>query len=197
MRVPLDPVNWYTAYDGGGEVSYRDGSLRFRPGAVRQDHETKAALILLREVPLETVGIQIRYRVLRQLRPSPRPWEVFWLFFGYRPGAQPRTKTTDYFILKTNGIEVGKAFEEIEQEFLATKDKPTLSIGRRHEIRLHKEADEMYFFVDGNLVAKSNQDFAVTRLYSGRDRGLSTFGLYAEDAEIEIESVELLQRRRP
>ena len=194
--MPLDPTHWYTVYDGGGEVSYRDGVIRFRPEAVKQDHETKAALLLLREIPPETVGIRVRYRVLRQLRPNPRPWEVFWLFFGYRPGAEVRTKTTDYFILKTNGIEVGKAFDEIEQEFVMTKDKPQLVVGHPHEMRLQFEDRDIHLLVDGHSVAKSPHDFDFARLYSGQSQGRNSFGLYAEDAEIQIDFVELLQRRR-
>lgn len=192
----MDAAHWYVAYDGGGEVSYSEARIRFRPEAVKQDHETKAALLLLREVPSETAGIRVRYRVLRQLRPNPRPWEVFWLFFGYRPGEEIKTKTTDYFILKTNGVEAGKAFDEIEQEFLLTKDSPKLAIGRTHELSLQFEDREVHFLVDGRSAAKSPHDFDSSRFYSRQTRDIGTFGLYAEDAEIEIESVELLRRRR-
>jgi hypothetical protein len=197
MRVPLDSSRWYTAYDGGGEVSFLGRSLRFRPDAVKRDHETKAALILLRETPPETVGVKVRYKVLKQLRPNARPWEVFWLFFGYRPGAEPRTKTTDYFILKTNGIEIGKAYEEIEQEFLFTNGSPALSIGRLHEVQIQIEGKDLRFLVDGKSVAKSPREFDFNRLYSGKRRELHGFGLYAEDAEIQVDSVELLRRELP
>ena len=194
VRVPLSPLYWDTAYDGGGDVSYQDGGIRFRPAVIKRDDETRAALILLREVPPDTLGIQVRYKVLRQLRPGPRPWEVLWLFFGYRSGVEARTKTIDYFVLKTNGLEIGRAFGETEQEFLVTKEVPKLFIGRRHEIRLQFEEGDFHFLVDGRSAARSPEDFAVTRLYSGPSRAFTSFGLYAEDAEIQIDSVEILQK---
>lgn len=194
MRVPLKPAHWQLAYDGGGQVSFEGKTLRFRPGFVQRDQDTKAALLLLDETSIAADGIQIRFRVLRQLRSNPRPWEVFWLFFGYRQGAEIRSKTTDYFILKTNGIEIGKAFEELEQKFLLTKDTPKLFVGRSYVIRLQREDGLTRFIVDGVSVAQTPGDFKSSALFSGGDSRRGSFGLYAEDAEIEIESVELLQR---
>lgn len=192
MRVPLDDLRWNVVYDGGGEVHFGRGVVRFRPGPVKGDLETKATLLTLREFPSQAIGVRINFRVVRQLRPNPRPWEVFWVFFGYQQGKDVRTKSTDYFILKSNGIELGKAYGELEQEFLMTKDSPRLVIGKRHEIQFLKQARELKIFVDGQFVARSPIDFRMDQLFSSKESDRGTIGLYAEDAEVEVDSVEIL-----
>lgn len=188
---------WHIVYDGDGLVHFGQlgpvNRLRFGPAKVLKETETKAALLTLKKVPPETKGIEVQFRVIKQLRELPRPWEVFWLFFGYASDIKNRgSKRTDYFILKTNGIEIGRAFGSTDQVFVFTKNEPKLVIGQKYLMVMTFDHSRAEFRINNMVVARAPEDFLISELFLGSKDEPQTYGLYSEDAEVEVESVRLL-----
>ena len=114
---------------------------------------------------------------LAQLRTgsSPNPWEVGWAMFRFRD-------LHDYywFMLKTNGWELGKKQGSDTQIFLATGGSPALVPGHSHRVRISAVGARIVVTVDGVRVV----DYAdANPIRSG------SVGLYEEDSVARFESV--------
>src|SRR2546428_5155163 len=91
--------------------------------------------------------IELDVRTVEQLRQgtAPNPWEVAWVAF------RAANNSFYYFILKPNGIELGKAIDSAtlnKQVFLFTADSPRLKIGDRKRTHLNSRHDQISDAID-------------------------------------------------
>ncbi len=187
-NVPLTAENWTVVYDGYGKVTFGTEIL-LEPMAPSEAGETHAALALAKATetePLDNFCLTIEATTEEQLRsPAPNPWEVFWIFFNYLPDGD--FKETNYFTLKTNGIELGRAFGSTDQEFLVTVDAPNLTLGTRNTFVLEKSPGRVVVRVDGIEVIDFQNQEDPDILYDHP----GAIGLYTEDARVRIHAVNL------
>jgi hypothetical protein len=123
--------------------------------------------------------ISFRTMTLDQLRTGsvPNPWEVGWVMFHFRDLANYY-----YFILKTNGYELGKKQGSDAQIFLDTGNLPTLVLGKAHAVKVVVRGSRIRVWVDGAGVV----DFT--------DRNplpAGSVGLYEEDARVSFDAVSM------
>jgi hypothetical protein len=162
---------------------------------------TTSAMLLLanRTVtsPQQDFTLTVAVTTEQQLRtPTPNAWEVFWLFFNYKL-ASNHFKETNYFLVKPfisagqpGGIELGRAYNEIDQVFLSTASTPKLTLGQKNEIKIVKRGQHLEAFVDQTKVLTFDGDV-------NDPGGLWLYdvpgeiGLYSEDAQVRISSVML------
>lgn len=179
--LPPTPEHWRTEYDGFGKVDFQDGVV-LSPGIADRPSVTHAALVTTRALAdLRDFAISVTFENRRALRsPAANPWEVFWLFFNYRSDGAGG-KSTNYLALKPNGLELGKAWGEVEQEFLWTAPEPTVAFGRNESFVLIKRGTSLTLRKDGKNFALGDQ----AKLFDQE----GSFGLYTEDAEVVIREV--------
>ncbi|MBN8539488.1 MAG: hypothetical protein J0L82_03800 [Deltaproteobacteria bacterium] len=191
--VPLDATQWKITYDGDGKAEFQKSGIFLQPRVPKHDQDTIAALVVSRFLPRQNdFRLRVRYLVERQLRrnegtseSAPRPWEVFWLFWGYREGRSPALKETNYFILKSNGVELGRAFEETEQTFLATATTPKLALAHSHELVLTRISNRVSVDVDGISALEFSNSEWPQAFYEANGK----IGLYVEDAGAVVQGV--------
>jgi hypothetical protein len=125
--------------------------------------------------------ISFRTTTLEQLRTgsAPNPWEVGWVMFHFRDLANYY-----YFILKTNGYELGKKQGSDAQIFLVTGDLPALVVGKAHSVTVVVRGARIRVSVDGAGVV----DFT-----DPNPLPAGSVGLYEEDARVSFDSVSLTQ----
>jgi hypothetical protein len=184
MKLTLDENHWEKVYDGYGEILIEDEQITLCPKIAESANDTHAALVtsLLR---VKDFRIKIKATTVRQLRENtpPNDWEVFWIFFNYNPTKSGK-KTTNYFLLKPNGYELGSAWGETSQCFIATGDIITLDIGEECTYEITKSENFVEIKIDG------------TEIFSGNINSDDIFdeygyiGLYSEDAEVIVSSFE-------
>lgn len=114
---------------------------------------------------------------LEQLRlgDAPNPWEAAWVMFRFRD-----LENYYYFILKPNGIELGKKHGSDAQIFLATADAPRIVLGRADRVRIHVLGARIRIAVNGAQVIDYTDP---SPLPAG------AVGLYEEDAKVRFDSV--------
>lgn len=188
--IPLTEAFWTVVYDGYGSVVFDEGGIVMEPMASTSPGETHAALVLAKQTlssPLAEFCLTIEATTEAQLRDtSPNPWEVFWIFFNavFEDGHEE----TNYFILKTNGIELGRAFDgDDEQEFLVTESEPRLGLGSRVLYVLRKSPGRLTVSIDGEAVIDYTNGTDPDFLYEHA----GAIGLYTEDARVRVHSVSL------
>jgi hypothetical protein len=105
--------------------------------------------------------------------------------FNYQQigGDTSTNKTTNYFILKPNGCELGTAYDSLGQTFLADAATPTLSLGTAYQYSISKRGQLLTVAINGMQVF----DATYTGLYD--QEGI--IGLYCEDAAVQVSSVDL------
>jgi hypothetical protein len=186
--APLTPEEWEVVYDGHGEVTFTDG-VTLSPMPSTSKDETHAALALLKNSPTaKSFAVRIRYENVRPLRsPASQPWETFWLFFDYKPDGTK--KRTNYLIHKPNGMELGRAWNETHQEYVATTREPAAEVGRSYEMTLVRERKRVRAFIDGKLALESTNTAQLES--SGR------IGLYTEDSRVHVTSVDFCNSTVP
>lgn len=177
-------LDWDVPYNGYGAVLFDDATkeIILKPKAAASPDETHAALTLLKyteQYPSSNFKATVDLTTLRQLRtPTPNPWECFWIFFNYTIASDGK-KETNYFILKPNGIQLGTAYGEKGENFLATSSSPTLKIGIPNQIVITKQGQHLTILIDGKLVLEYDGTNGLKPLYDVP----GYFGLYIEDAE--------------
>ena len=127
----------------------------------------------------------------QQLRTPPaNSWEVFWFFFNYTSDSMTSdgNKNTNYFVLKTNGIELGKAFSSIGQTYLSTLTSPLNTIGQIYTLTFNKLGQHLVVLLDGVKVL----DYTGTADPNTLINTPGTFGIYTEDARVHIYSVNVI-----
>jgi hypothetical protein len=121
----------------------------------------------------------VRMTTLNQLRTgsAPNPWEVGWVMFRFQDLA-------DYywFILKTDGFELGKKQGSDKQIFLVTGGLPNATVGAARHVQVRTQGARIRVSVDGTQVV----DYIDPNpLRSG------SVGLYEEDSQVRFDSLSL------
>ncbi len=181
-NIPLGAKNWSLAYHGFGTAALGAESIQIEPMAPEQPSDTHAVLLLSNKVfPSSGYEIEVDFELLRQLRAfDPHPWETFWLFFQYRAGPAA-TKKTNYFLLKTNGVEAGRAWGRLDQSFVLTKETPRIAVGARTTLRVSVGKKRVTFFYNDALIGSLPRN----SLFQQPGK----LGLYAEDAVVRVDAV--------
>jgi len=138
--------------------------------------ETHSALITTKRTWTDPT-ISFNTTTLAQLRAGspPNTWEVGWVMFRFRDLANYY-----YFIVKTNGIELGKKQGSDAQIFLATSDLPQLAVGRPRAVQVRVKGARIRISVDGAQVV----DFTDPHPLAGP----GSVGLYEEDSQVRFDS---------
>lgn len=160
-----------------GAVAFDADAVTLSSAVPTAPAETHSALITSKRSWGDQT-ISFTTTTLAQLRTgsAPNPWEVGWVMFRFRD-----LENYYYFILKTNGYELGKKQGSDAQVFLATGDFPRLELARPHRVRVQVQGARIRVSVDGVAVL----DFTDPRplLAPG------SVGLYEEDAQVRFESL--------
>lgn len=185
----LTAAEWPVVYDGEGAVVFDTDGILMTPKAATAAGETHAALLLSQVTltqPLQNFKATITYTNVSQLRTgsAPNAWEVFWVFFNYALDGVGKKKT-NYVLVKPSGIEIGKAFDEVGQEFLLTNATPTIQIGTPYTLTITKNGPHVTILLDGVLAADFESAVAPKDLYDVP----GAIGLYSEDAQVRVSSV--------
>lgn len=190
-NILLTEENWDIPYDGFGSVSFDTvNGIVLQPKASVTPNETHAALALSKlteQFPVSNFKVTVKVTTEQQLRtPVPNPWECFWIFFNYTIGTNGK-KITNYFTLKTNGSELGTAYDEVGQTFLVTNSAPVLQIGTANEITLTKQGQQLQVTIDGKVAMTYDGATMPTPLIDTA----GAIGLYTEDARVRIQTVSI------
>jgi len=189
----MHPAEWNVVYTGYGRSEFSGGSLSLEPKASTRKEETHAALALNRfsqRCPIRDFILEATASTEQTLRqPEANPWEALWIFFNYRPVG--REKENNYFILKPNGTEVGRAYGEIGQDFLFSDGAPALALGRTNHYRIEKWEGHFAVYVDGKDLRIPSEVGLQLYAHPG------AIGFYTEDARVRIDSavLEILDAR--
>ena len=156
---------WGTPTFAGGAVT-----LTSRPPL--SPAETHSALITTKRAWGDAT-ISFTTTTLQQLRrgSAPNPWEVGWVLFRFRD-----PENYYWFMLKTNGFELGKKQGSDTQIFLATGPLPALTVGRPRAVEVRAAGARIRVFVDGAKLV----DYTDT--HPLLDAG--SVGLYEEDSQV-------------
>lgn len=189
----LNETYWNVIWEGYGNVTFSDGII-LEPAVSTSADETHAALVLYQpwlDDPVSDFTVTITYTLDEQLRiGTPNPWETFWLFFNTTYDADENDITTNYFILKPNGVELGIAYPDSVQEFLYTDDEPTLNEGESATVTVIKSGQQLNVTINGTLAFTYDGDTEEIPLLNTP----GTLGLYTEDARVVIHAVEFEAR---
>lgn len=184
----LTASDWQVVYDGDGTVTFDADGILMTPKAATSSSETHAALLLSQKTltqPLQNFKATITYTNIAQLRTgTPNAWEVFWFFFNYTLAANGK-KETNYVVLKPSGVEIGKAFDEVGQEFLLANSLPAIQIGETHTVTVTKDGPRVTILLDGVLAAEYESAASPKDLYDVP----GSIGLYIEDAQVRVSAV--------
>jgi hypothetical protein len=172
-RRTLADTQWRTWW---GKVSVVNGAVTLSSQAPKAPAETHSALV----TSAATWGDQtlsFTATTLDQLRVNsdPNVWETDWVMFHFRD-----LENYYWFMLKTNGWELGKKQGSDTQIFLATGDSPRIALRRKHQVQIDVRGPRIVVTVNGSRVV----DFTDPNpIRSG------SIGLYEEDARVRFEDV--------
>lgn len=150
--------------------------------AVSSSEKTHSDLKLLPQIhPSSNFKIELEFRIEKQHRtPTPNAWETFWLFWSYLSTGDG-LKETNYVAFKTNGIEIGTAFDSHGQRFIWTAADPKIQINKWQKILFTKKNKSYFLQInDQNIPIDS-----LSNLYHFPGR----IGLYTEDAKVQIRNL--------
>jgi hypothetical protein len=183
--------NWLCLWLGYGTGGVDNGALWLMPKSSSTPSETHSALVSS-QFPLGpdwdiavamTTDRQLRTKKMRNRQvPAPNPWEVAWLVADMMEDGSAGL----YFILKTNGVELGAYRETGEQIFLFTASSPQNRIGRTYVCRLVKTGRQITAMVNGQTVGTASLD-----ALGDWPRG-DRIGLYTEDASVRFGPVSVI-----
>jgi hypothetical protein len=187
---------WFNKYNGFGvsgtvttttslTATYDNRVFYEEPKTSTHPNETHAALTVTTQT-YEDIEMHLKVKTNKQLRQnsSPNPWEVAWVMWRYQDDWHHY-----YFILKPNGIELGKKQNENqaeEQIFLYTANEPKLKID---------EWNTWYIKMSGNHIEiwLEATDGSMQRVVNYHDNaqivGPGNIGLYTEDAHVQFDDV--------
>lgn len=148
----------------------------------KSERETYSDLVILPKLhPTTNFKIKFKFKVLKQYRKTPNPWESFWLFWSYNLGFDSNKKT-NYLAFKTNGLEIGQAYGTIDQHFVWTANQPKIEINKLYEIELESIKNNLQIKINNEVVA---ENITTEKLYLIPGR----IGLYVEDGKVWVSSV--------
>jgi hypothetical protein len=177
-----DEGNWHLQFNGYGKTGVEKEGLNkvsyLMPKTAGSGNETHSSLITSIK-NFSDIDLSLRMKTIEQLRSSkPNPWETGWITWNYKDLTH-----FYYFILKTNGWELGKEDPAYPgaQRFLKTGAKPSLKIGVWNDIRVIQQGAGISVYVDGKLVTTFTD---TERPYTD-----GKIGLYGEDAHVMFDDV--------
>lgn len=154
-------MKWNVVYNGEGVVKKLPvGQILLKPKASSHRSETHACLVLLDDLRMKNFNVLLEFRVNKQLRTNdpPNAWESFWFFFNYSINPMTRKKETNYFTLKTNGVEIGTASHGSPPNSLMTSSIPRLTLGQRHTLQITKRNERILIKVDKYKILDRSYD---------------------------------------
>ena len=166
--------SWQTWW---GNASFGPGSISLSSAVPSAPAETHSALVTSKRTWSDST-ISVTTTTLSQLRTgnAPNPWEVGWVMFRFRDLANYY-----YFIVKTNGFELGKKQGSDAQIFLATGDLPRLTVGQPRRVQLQVHGARIRVSVDGTQVVDFTDPNPLV--------GPGSVGLYEEDSQARFDSL--------
>lgn len=183
QTVPTTSGYWTTQYNGYGTVTYdATKGIGLNPKAPTKASETHAALTLANNLQLRNFHLTVTATTDKQTRlnSAPNPWETFWIFFNYLPTASG--KSTNYFLLKPNGVELGTAVDANGQNFLYTGAANAQAIGASNTYDIEKVGNHVTVSINGRKVTD----------YTGAVIDVAgSIGLYSEDSNVRVTKVQL------
>jgi hypothetical protein len=177
VRLPaisgLLPSQWKTWW---GAASFTGGGVTLASQAPVTASETHSALITSKRTWQDST-ISFTTNTLQQLRrnDAPNVWEVGWVMFHF-------TDLENYywFMLKTNGFELGKKQGSDTQIFLVTGDLPAIAVGQSRQIEVRTQGPRIRVFVEGTKYV----DYV-----DPHPLAAGSVGLYEEDSHVRFDSV--------
>ena len=179
VRVPalvgVQSRQWKTWW---GDQSYAGGGVTLSSRVPTSPAETHSSLITTKRTWQDST-ISFATTTLRQLREgsAANPWEVGWVLFRF-------TDLENYywFMLKTNGFELGKKQGSDTQIFLVTGALPAAAVGQERQIQVRTDGPRIQVAVDGQ---------AVVDYTDPNPLGAGSVGLYEEDAQARFDSLSI------
>lgn len=160
-----------------GNAAFGAGAVTLSSAVPTSAGETHSALVTSKRTWRDQT-ISFHTTTLSQLRTgsAPNPWEVGWVMFRFRDLANYY-----YFIVKTNGVELGKKQGSDAQIFLATGDLPRLDLNRSRTVTVQAQGARIRVSVDGTQVIDYTDPHPL--LAPG------SVGLYEEDSQVRFDSL--------
>lgn len=179
VRVPaLEGVQtrqWKTWW---GDQSYAGGGVTLSSRVPTSPAETHSSLITTKRTWQDST-VSFATTTLRQLREgsAANPWEVGWVLFRF-------TDLENYywFMLKTNGFELGKKQGSDTQIFLVTGALPAAAVGQERQIQVRTDGARIQVAVDGRQVVDYTDPHPL---------GAGSVGLYEEDSQARFDSLSI------
>ena len=178
---------WFDEYNGHGSSGVQkdmDGNYVFfeYPKTSTKADETYASLVATTS-KFKDFTLSLDVRTDKQLRQNspPNSWEVAWVFFRHVDDFHHY-----YFILKTNGIELGKKDDNSQAEkqiFLYTKNTPKSEIGKWSHWDITIVENHITIFVNNEKIIDHYDENMPEILRTG------AVGLYNEDAAVSFDNV--------
>ena len=161
-----------------GLQSYAGSSVTLSSTPPTTANETHSSLITTKRTWLNsTISVGVTTQQQLRLGTAPNPWEVGWLMFRFQDLANYY-----WFMLKTNGFELGKKQGSDQQIFLVTGDLPAAAVGQTRRIQVVAQGPRIQVFVDGSRVV----DYV-----DPQPLGSGSVGLYEEDSQARFDSLSI------
>jgi hypothetical protein len=158
-----------------GRAAFGTNGVTLSSAAPTASNETHSALVTTKRTWRDqTIGFTTT--TLAQLRAgtAPNPWEVGWVMFHFRD-----LENYYYFMVKTNGFELGKKHGSDTQIFLATGNLPRLALNAPRTVQVQVQGARIRVSVDGAQVV----DFT-----DPHPLAAGSVGLYEEDSQVRFNS---------
>ena len=183
--------SWNLAYGGYGCVKIENSSdgnkfLHESPNISVAKKDTYASLVLgpLFDSSTKLFNYSVTISTEQQLRKfdSPNSWEAAWIIWHYSDD-----KHFYYFVLKPNGIELGKEDPNYEgnQRFIFTGVSPKLELGKWYNVTIIQDNINSIKIYINNEMWISTRD-------SERPYTRGRIGLYNEDAHVHFDDVKIM-----
>ena len=187
--VDFSDQSWFgiEGFDGYGRVEVLRhcgrNCLALRPQASTRADETHAALVTSRRSYNDFDATFHEVVTLAQLRNpgTPNPWERAWLLWHFGG-----LRNFYYFILKSNGWELGKADPAHPggQRFLRTAESPQFPVGSTHSVRVRQTGSIITVDVDLAPVTSFEDACDTSVAGSANPYRAGRFGFYCEDSHV-------------
>jgi hypothetical protein len=151
-------------------------------GVVGEITDTKSAMILsTHQYKNFKLSVDVRTDKQTRLNDPPNAWEVGWLVWTYKDPTH-----FNYFLLKTNGAEMGKydgGVNPTHQKILFTNSSAQTSIGDWTNWQVLMQDSHMTIFVD---------DVEILDFYDFSSFDTGRIGFYLEDASVSFDNFEIV-----
>jgi hypothetical protein len=166
---------WKTWYDA--PAAFDASGVTLSSPAAASRNETYSTLVTSDKTWRDqTFSLTMTTQAQLRAGGAPNPWEVGWVMFRFRDLANYY-----WFIMKTDGFELGKKQGSDKQIFLVTGDLPHVTIGVPRRVQVRTQGARIRVVVDGTPVV----DFTDPNPLLGP----GSVGLYEEDSKVRFESI--------